>query len=994
MMLKKKIIKLFFVLIIPVMCSVSYLYIHDKNVIEINAKFLNFYIKHKLTTIFPDSEIDIGSTTLAWQNKSENFVLSSRDLTIKSAKLGVTITIPKFLLYSRVGILFLWGNCDFSYIDIPKVHVKFYNIQKKFEISSVKSSVQILKDIILKAIKLDMAVFIRNAVIAKSGKEDLVIKQLNVKVDRGYDKNTIDFNVENDNSFISMTVHEHYKGIMSFEISYGNFSTKILGYLGSLNEQLPLYENLNFSGDVILRVNEYGEITYSDINVQSIKGGIPCVSSHKCYIHDFRTRLVYQNDVLSVKNFSLLLDQSKIVATGAVDNENVNLNFNIDVISPRTLCNYWVVNLYPDLNHWYCTNVIEGKMSDIRLQIKGKRDEIFVHDDLSSYNVSADIENVSIKFNDNFDPVRIVHGKLYLRDNQFFITSDNSDFKGMIVQGVVLKIENLKNVNAVMSISGSSVGSIKQLYGAVNKEQFIPLDDNKIFGDCHTSFDFKIFNLLNDNVVDYESYIHTQIKSFKADGVLDTFDVYDANVDITLHGNDVKIDTQGYMNGYPMFLKVDRNLRDNYKFHYEFAGYISTKNVKKLEIFRCENCSGVMKSNLQWDINGNNTIIAGDVDISQLKLHINGLPNNSFDGLVKFSASFKDKNEVQIDNASIIGEGVDIELNGKVGTNVELLLNKIRLKNTDIEAELKRDSDSITVKIFGKSLDLSTIDFFEVMKGQSQIKQTRVDVNVDRVIMKNNVVTSNIDFKLDCYGNVCPNVKLTGSFLDNSNFNVDYGPIGLEISTNNAGELLRAMDILKVVNKGNLSFYMYPVKTSEVTSGMFSLTNFHIVNASILAQILTLSSLKGVVNTLNGKGIYFNTLNVPFTYQDDLININESWAEGSELGISLGGEVDLSMKMFNIKGQIIPAYVINKIIWQTPIIGKLLTGGQSRGVIAIDYKVKGTDKDHDLSVNLMSILTPNLLKRVLKVFDSKLIKKEHVKKKSNKVDENQVSMVS
>ena len=993
-MLKKKIIKLFFILIISIMCGISYLYVHDKDVIEISAKFLNFYIKHKLNTIFPDSEIDIGGTTLAWQNKSENFVLSSQDLTIKNTKLGATITIPKFLLYSKVGMLFLWGNCDFSYIDIPKVHVEFYDIQKKFEISPVDDSVQILRDMMLKAIKLDIAVFIRNVVVAKNDKEDLVIKQLNVKVNRGYDKNTIDFNVENDNSFISMKVHEHYKGIMSFEISYGNFSTKILGYLGNLNAQLPLYENLNFSGDVTLRVNERGEVTYGDINVQSIKGHVPCISSHKCYIHDFRTRLVYQNDVLSVKNFTLLLDQSKIIAAGVVDNENVNLNFNIDVVSPKTLCNYWSVNLYPDLNHWYCTNVTGGEISDIRLQIKGKRNEILVHDDLSSYSVSADIENVSIKFNDNFDPVRIVHGKLYLRDNQFFITSDNSDFKGMIVQDGVLKIENLKNVSAVMSISGSSVGSIKQLYEAMNKEQFIPLDGNKIFGHCHTSFDFKIFNLLNDSVVDYESYIHTQIESFKADGILDIFDVYDANVDITLRDNDVKIDTQGYMNGYPMFLKVDRDLQNNYKFHYEFAGYISTENMKELKIFKCENCSGIMKSNLQWDVNGDNTSIAGDIDISQLKIHINGLPGNSFDGVVKFSASFKDKDEIKIDNASIIGEDIDIELNGKAGNNVELLLNKIRLKNTDIKAELKRDSDSIAIKIFGKSLDLSTIDFFEMIKGQSQIKQTKINVNIDRVIMKNNVITSNIDFKLDYYNDVFPNVKLTGNFLDNSNFNVEYGPIGLEINTNNAGELLRAMDILKVVNKGKLSFYMYPVKTSEVTSGMFSLTNFHIVNASILAQILTLSSLKGVVNTLNGKGIYFNTLNVPFTYQDDLVNINESWAEGSELGISLGGEIDVNMKMFNIKGQIIPAYVINKIIWQTPIIGKLLTGGQSRGVIAIDYKVKGTDKDHDLSVNLMSILTPNLLKRVLKVFDSKLIKREHVKKKSNKVDENQMSMVS
>ncbi|RZB12455.1 DUF3971 domain-containing protein [Ehrlichia minasensis] len=996
MLKKKKFIKLFFILIISIGCGLSYLYIRDKDVIDINAKFLNFYIKHKLATVFPDSEINIGKTTLTWQNKSENFILSSQDLTIKSAKFGANITIPEFLLYSRVGILFLWGNCDFSYIDIPKLHVGFYDIEKKVEVNLIENSIKAIKDILGNAIKLDIPVFISNAVLTKSGKEDLMIKQLNMKINKGYDKNTIDFNLENDNSFVSMTVHEHYKGVMSLEMSYGNFSTKILGYLGNLNTQLPLYENLNFSGDVVLKIDEYDKITYGNVNVQSIKGVIPCVSSHKCYVHDFRTKLVYQNDILSVKNFFVLLDQSKIVANGVIDDENVSLNFNIDAVSPEVLCNYWVTNLYPDLNHWYCTNVKEGKISDLKLQIKGKWDNIFLYNDFSSYNVNADIKNVSIKFNDNFDPVRIVHGKLYLHDNKFVITSNDSSFKEMVVKDGILAIEDLRDTNAVMNISGNSVSNVKQLYLAVDDKEFIPLDDKKIFGNALTNFNFKIFNLLNDDVVDYESDIHTLVESFKADSILGTFDVYNTKVDIVLHDENININAQGHMNGYPMSLKISKNLQNNYKSHYAFTGYISTENVKGLGIFDYENCSGIMKSNLQWNTDGDSTDIAGDIDLAHLKVYFNGLAKQSFNSVVKFSASFKDKNEVKISNASIIGDNIDVELSGKVGNNIELLLNRVKLENTDVKAELKKNEDSITMKMFGKSLDLSAFDFTDVIKGKSALKYANVNVNVDRVIMKNDVVAKDIDFKLDRYDGVYRAIKLTGNFVDSGDFNMEYGPIGLEISTNNAGALLRALNILDVINKGKLSFYMYPINTNDITHGMFSLTNFHLVNASILAQILTLSSLKGVVNTLNGKGIYFNTLNVPFTYQDNLVNIDESWMEGSELGISLGGELNVDTNMFDIKGQIIPAYVINKIIWQTPIIGKLLTGGQSRGVIAIDYKVKGTDKDHDLSVNLMSILTPNLLKRVLQVFDNKLTKKDNVKNKSSvqKTKESQVSKVS
>ncbi|MGN7618700.1 MAG: YhdP family protein [Ehrlichia sp.] len=846
--------------------------------------------------------------------------------------------------------------------------------KKADSIGFVENFAVVFKNILSKAMKIDIPVFISHAVLAKSGKEDLMIRQFSIKMNKGYDKNTIDVNIENDNSFISMKAYEHYKGVMSFEMSYGNFDTKILGYLGNLNARLPLYENLNFSGDAILKINEDSDIAYGDVNIQSLKGAIPCVSSNQCYIHDLKTRLIYQNGILSVKNFSLLVDQSNITATGAVESEDVNLRFNFDVISPEKLCDYWFVSLYPDLNKWYCNNVTGEEISDIKLQIKGKWRNAFIHNDLSGYNVSANITNVSIKFSDSFDPVKIVQGKLLLYDNNFVITSDNSNFKGMTIQDGVLKIEDISDENAIMSIDGNSVGNVKELYGLLGKEELIWLDENKIFGDSYTNFDFKIFNLLNDSAVDSESNIHAQVKSFSADGIFGTFDVYDTQIDIILHNSDVSVNGKGYMNGYPMSLTMIRNLEDSDKSRYEFIGYISNQNMIELKVFDYENCSGIMKANLQWDVNNDVTEVTGSVDFSQLKFRINGLSSENFQNVVKFSALFRGKNEIELSRASIVGDDVNVELNGKLGTDVELFLNKIKLKNTDVRAELRKNKDYTAVKIFGKSLDLSGVDFSNLMES-SAVKQTKVNVAVDRVLMKNNVVTNNVDFKLDCYGGKCSKMKLTGNFLDNSDFDIEYGPIGLEISTNNAGDLLRAMDILKTVDKGKLSLYLYPIEDDKVTHGMVSLTNFYIVNASILAQILTLSSLKGVVNTLNGKGIYFNTLNVPFIYQGDLINITESWMEGSELGISLGGEIDIKTKMFDVKGQIIPAYIINKIIWQTPIIGKLLTGGQSRGVIAIDYKVKGTDKDHDLSVNFMSILTPNLLKRVLKIFDTKLVKK-------------------
>ena len=276
-------------------------------------------------------------------------------------------------------------------------------------------------------------------------------------MNKEYDKNVIDFNIDNEDSFLNMKAYEYYKGVMSFEVTYGNFSTELLGYLGNLNPQLLLYDNLRLSGNSMLRINESEEITYGNIDMQSLAGDIPCGSAQRCRIHDFKTKLIYQNNVLSLKNFALFLDKSTVSGMGVIDNGYVNLNFYVDSISPEKLCQYWSVDLYPDLNKWYCSNVKFGKINNLKFQIKGQMGNNLIYNDVSNYKVDAEVKDVAIKFHDNFDPVKIVNGKLSLHNNDFIITSDNSDFRGMVIKDANLKIENLNDANAVMKINGSSI---------------------------------------------------------------------------------------------------------------------------------------------------------------------------------------------------------------------------------------------------------------------------------------------------------------------------------------------------------------------------------------------------------------------------------------------------------------------------------------------------------------------------------------------------------
>lgn len=125
---------------------------------------------------------------------------------------------------------------------------------------------------------------------------------------------------------------------------------------------------------------------------------------------------------------------------------------------------------------------------------------------------------------------------------------------------------------------------------------------------------------------------------------------------------------------------------------------------------------------------------------------------------------------------------------------------------------------------------------------------------------------------------------------------------------------------------------------------MLSISNFYIKDAPLLTTLLSMSSLPGIVNAIKNEGVHFYKCNAPFSYKDGTVEIEESWLEGAELGISTSGTLDIKGYKFQVEGQVIPAYSINKSLLKIPIIGKLLTGGKSRGIISIDYKANGDDK--------------------------------------------------
>ena len=68
-------------------------------------------------------------------------------------------------------------------------------------------------------------------------------------------------------------------------------------------------------------------------------------------------------------------------------------------------------------------------------------------------------------------------------------------------------------------------------------------------------------------------------------------------------------------------------------------------------------------------------------------------------------------------------------------------------------------------------------------------------------------------------------------------------------------------------------------------------------------------------------------------------------------------------------GEIAPAYTLNSLLANIPLIGTMLSDGAD-GIFAASFSVNGPIDDPNVLVNPLSVLTPGIIRRLLTGFGS------------------------
>lgn len=194
----------------------------------------------------------------------------------------------------------------------------------------------------------------------------------------------------------------------------------------------------------------------------------------------------------------------------------------------------------------------------------------------------------------------------------------------------------------------------------------------------------------------------------------------------------------------------------------------------------------------------------------------------------------------------------------------------------------------------------------------------------------------------------------------------DGATMSLTLDAEDAGATLHSLGVLEHVQGGVLTVRgkSAPGDLDEVVHGTMALENFQVVDAPVLARLLSAASFQGLSDFVSGAPISFTTLNGNFRWTNDGVDFRDVHTTGSAIGLTLQGQVNVQANTADLQGTIVPFSTLNKLLDSIPVIGNLLSGGEGQGLLSATYHISGSLDDLDVSVNPLAVLAPGFLRNL------------------------------
>jgi len=191
----------------------------------------------------------------------------------------------------------------------------------------------------------------------------------------------------------------------------------------------------------------------------------------------------------------------------------------------------------------------------------------------------------------------------------------------------------------------------------------------------------------------------------------------------------------------------------------------------------------------------------------------------------------------------------------------------------------------------------------------------------------------------------------------------------LNITTGDAGSVSRFADFYKHMRGGllNMTVRFGP----RGWDGSADVRRFQIVNEDRLRSIVATPvgkdqrSLNAAVKReIDTSAQRFQRGFARIVSQGGIVSIENGVVRGDQIGATFQGVIRDPNGNMDMTGTFMPAYGLNRLFAELPVIGIILGNGSDRGLIGITFKLTGKFDKPNLQINPLSIIAPGVFRNI------------------------------
>ncbi len=366
------------------------------------------------------------------------------------------------------------------------------------------------------------------------------------------------------------------------------------------------------------------------------------------------------------------------------------------------------------------------------------------------------------------------------------------------------------------------------------------------------------------------------------------------------------------------------------------------------------------KINLQLDFDYKNDLA---IELINFKKSENSIANFSFD-------IQKNKNNFEIKKLNFKEKKNLIEIN-----NLVFLKNNFKsFKKVKVFTQNNDFSILNEKKILIKGNKFDATNLAKFLSGKNNNNSFKKINNIIEIDFKNITVPMSEklqNFKLIGEINKGKFVKISSkgdfggnNFLDISmkkdkNTEKKY----LEIYSDLPRPLLAEYSFFKGLSGGKLLFTS--IIDEDGSNSKLKIENFKVVNAPGVVKLLSLADLGGLADLAMGDGLTFEVLEIDISESKNFLKINEMLALGPSMSVLIEGYQDEN-EITSLRGTLVPAKTLNKLISKIPIIGNIVIPKEvGEGLFGISFKMKGPKGKIKTTINPIRTITPRFIQKII-----------------------------